>query len=299
LATTADAFYTAAAMRPVGYASDDGDELSTWTPKETVGISPEALVLVNERLPLSRIVDASATGAWPAILRRNALSAAFARALLLDDAEALRRVDADVRATWPELGPEIDGVAKATGDERRFVIARLFLRYPGLRPFMTGGERRMDLDFTKTPPKPAYQALSAFEELRDNWWCGFPASPSRTGASERGSYQPGIYSGDVAAPGLPWPGFLTPDEKARAEREWKTLSTIDAAPEYLGHEVLAWAAAHPADARLAEALHRVVRATRSGCTTEKTGDVSKQAFTVLHKRFPASEWAAKTPYWFH
>jgi hypothetical protein len=60
--------------------------------------------------------------------------------------------------------------------------------------------------------------------------------------------------------------------------------------------VLAWAKAHPDDPRLAEALHRVVRATRSGCTTEGSGDVSREAFTRLHKLFPRSEWAKRTPY---
>ena len=59
-----------------------------------------------------------------------------------------------------------------------------------------------------------------------------------------------------------------------------------------------WAAAHPGDQRLAEALHRVVRATRLGCTTDASGNVSRDAFTLLHKRFPKSEWAKKTPYWF-
>ena len=53
-----------------------------------------------------------ANKAWPAVLRRNALGAAFTRALLLDDAEALKRLDRDVRATWPELASEIDAMGK-------------------------------------------------------------------------------------------------------------------------------------------------------------------------------------------
>jgi hypothetical protein len=61
---------------------------------------------------------------------------------------------------------------------------------------------------------------------------------------------------------------------------------------------VAWAATYAPEPRLAEALHRVVRATRLGCTTERSGDVSREAFTLLHKRFPRSEWAAQTPYWF-
>ena len=312
LATTAEAFFAAAAQLPVGFDADEGEDVATLTPTEPIGLSTDALDIVNERLPLSRLVDAAAVPGWPAVLRRNALDAAFSRALLLDDAAALRRVDRDVRATWPELAPDLDALAKATAaDERRFVIARLFLRYPGLRPFMTGGQRRVELDWSKQPPPATYTPLGDFDELRDNWWCGLTPSPSQPGGvTTYAGYQPGIYGRSGArldpttaslyadASAVPWPAWLTADERASVEREWKALAIIEAAPDFLGHEVLAWAAAHPTDARLAEALHRVVRATRSGCTGEKTGDVSKEAFTVLHKRFPASEWAKKTPYWF-
>jgi len=55
---------------------------------------------------------------------------------------------------------------------------------------------------------------------------------------------------------------------------------------------------HATDARVAEALHRVVRATRFGCTTDTSPDTSREAFTLLHKLFPQSEWAKQTPYWF-
>src|SRR4051812_29328282 len=54
---------------------------------------------------------------------------------------------------------------------------------------------------------------------------------------------------------------------------------------------------HPTDARVAEALHRVVRATRFGCTTDTSPDTSREAFTWLHKLFRQSEWAKQTPYW--
>ena len=280
LATTAETFFAAAAQAPVGFDADEGEEVATLQTSEPIAISLDALDMVNERLPLSRIVDAAGTAAWPAMLRRNALGAAFTRALLLDDTEALKRVDRDVRATWPELGPEIEAVGKASAaDERRFVIASVLLRYPGLRPFMTGGQRRMALDWSKTPPAATYDALGDIEDLRDNWWCALSPSPTVTGAySTFEAYQPGIYarSGQRLDPitaslydapsVVPSPAFLTADEKARAEREWKTLATIGGAPDSLGHEVLMWVAAHPTDPRGAEALHRVVRATRSGCT---------------------------------
>ena len=102
----------------------------------------------------------------------------------------------------------------------------------------------------------------------------------------------GLYADPDAVPPA---AFLTAEEQARAAREWQTLDAIEAAPEFFGREALAWAATHTTDARVAEALHRVVRATRLGCTTDRSGDVSREAFTLLHKRFPRSEWAAQTP----
>jgi len=52
------------------------------------------------------------------------------------------------------------------------------------------------------------------------------------------------------------------------------------------------------DPRVPEALHLAVRSTRYGCTDDNTTKFSKQAFQLLHKNYPKSEWAAKTKYWF-
>ena len=120
-------------------------------------------------------------------------------------------------------------------------------------------------------------------------------------------YQPGMYSRfgarvDAVTAGLyadpRGAGGRVPDGGGTGAGRARVAGAgrDQAAPEFFGREALAWAATHPTDARLAEALHRVVRATRLGCTTDGSGDVSREAFTLLHKRFPRSEWAAQTPY---
>jgi hypothetical protein len=305
LATSFDGFLAAAIQQPVGFVSDDteGPGLS---PADQA-LSNDALDIVNERLPLSRLIDAAAHPAWPEFLRAEARLAALTRALLLDDREAARRVDADVRKAHPDLATDLDAVnAAPTPEERRFLVALLLARRPGLRPFMTGGQRRSSIDWSVTPPTVTPDPLDQADQMRDNWWCSL--SPSSAGSYQ--AYQPGMYSRggarlDAVTAGLyadpavvPQAGFLTGEEQARAAREWQALDTIEAAPDFFGREAQAWAATHAADARLAEALHRVVRATRLGCTTDRSGDVSREAFTLLHKRFPRSEWAAQTPYWF-
>jgi hypothetical protein len=312
LATTFDAFVAAALQRPVGFADEANIDAATLALPAAPTLSVDALDLVNERLPLSRLIDAGDHASWPDATRSGARVAALTRALLLDDMEAVRRVEADILRVQPTLAGDLAAVkTAATAEERRFLVSLLLARRPGLRPFLTSGERRSSIDWNVTPARATPDPLEAVDGLRDNWWCALSPSPVVDRAvTAYQAYQPGMYArfgsrlDDVTAslydqPGVvPVAAFLTADEQARAAREWRTLDAIDAAPEFFGREALAWAATHPDDPRLAEALHRVVRATRLGCTTERSGDVSRAAFTLLHKRFPRSEWAKLTPYWY-
>jgi hypothetical protein len=136
------------------------------------------------------------------------------------------------------------------------------LKTPGLRPHLDSGYGR----YTKEPTK--------IDPYRDNWWCS--AKPTDS-------------------PGAP---FLPAAARAQAAAEWQKLQSVPTAPDWLAAQTLAFAQAHPQDPRVPEALYLVVRATRYGCTGNLTGDFSHRAFDLLHRRYPASDWAAKTPYWF-
>lgn len=92
--------------------------------------------------------------------------------------------------------------------------------------------------------------------------------------------------------------FLTSEERTQVVFQWADREQLDSAPNHLGREVIRWARRHPEDPRSPEALHRVVRLTRYGCIGEDYGAVSKEAFELLHARWPKSEWARNTPYWF-
>jgi hypothetical protein len=54
---------------------------------------------------------------------------------------------------------------------------------------------------------------------------------------------------------------------------------------------------HPDDPRVPEALHLAVRTTRY-TNGAHTTNFPKQAFQLLHSRYPKSEWTALTPYWY-
>lgn len=69
------------------------------------------------------------------------------------------------------------------------------------------------------------------------------------------------------------------------------------APNWLAQQVLNFAKSHADDPHVPEAVHLVVTAGHLGCTDEATAAFSKSAFQLLHKNYPASDWAKKTPYW--
>jgi hypothetical protein len=98
---------------------------------------------------------------------------------------------------------------------------------------------------------------------------------------------------------IPAPAFLTQSDRAEADKELASIASQPAAPSWLGQQAIAFAKSHPNDPRVPEALHLVVRATRSGCPDAKPQDVSRQAFALLHSKYPDSPWTKKTPYWYH
>jgi hypothetical protein len=162
--------------------------------------------------------------------------AALTRALLVDDMDVVRRVDADVRKARPELAADLDAVAAApTREERRFLVTLLLARRPGLRPFMTSGQRRITADWGVTPPRITPIPLEEADGLRDNWWCALSPSPVGSTTAIYQAYQPGstprsgprldpMTAALYADPSVvPTASFLTAEEQARAAREWKTL----------------------------------------------------------------------------
>jgi hypothetical protein len=85
--------------------------------------------------------------------------------------------------------------------------------------------------------------------------------------------------------------FLNETQKAAAMKEQGPFPSVDTTFRL----VITWAKEHPDDPRIPAALHRAVKSARYGCTS---GELSKQAFQLLHERYPNSEWTKKTKYWY-
>jgi hypothetical protein len=80
--------------------------------------------------------------------------------------------------------------------------------------------------------------------------------------------------------------------------ELARLGALKTAIGVIGDDVLAWAASHPRDPQLPWLLHVVVMSTRGGCLDPDAAPLSRKAWDLLHQRYPGSEWAQKTPYFY-
>ncbi|MEP6706720.1 MAG: hypothetical protein ABJC05_04340 [Pyrinomonadaceae bacterium] len=289
LAGSAEEFLRDASRPPAGFSYDeDGREFPVDDPKEigkpkeqtSLLFDQDAINFFNQHAPLSLLLNAATTKALPAHLRRDVAQAAWLRAALLDRREESARLIPVLSGFYPTLKELLATYQAAnTAEERRFTVAYIALKFPGLRPMVTAGLGR------STP-------IGEVDSFRDNWWCR--ASSLTPEADATGDHEDNASK----SPTQRLPAFLSKSEEAAAAREVSTLDALGVAPNYLSRTVIDWANKNPADVRVPEALHLAVTSTRRGCTDNETGRWSKAAFDLLHRRYPNSPWAKKTKYWF-
>ena len=257
----------------------------------------DSVRLLNRQLPLEMLQRGANSNALPENLRAQIAEVAWVRAIVLghvpggvlgDDAAAQALAPVAVSLN-PALKTGLDEFStEKNSDARHFAAVVAILRNPALRPNATAGV-------------PRREKTDAIDSYRDNWWCA-AVEPRDTGNQGGGSgWAPSlseplraIYSGDHSAV----LSFLGDADKKSAATEWQRLVSAGSAPDYLTRAVIEWTSAHPDDARAPEALYLAIRSTRYGCATVETAKLSKQAFDVLHSKYPASPWAAKTKYWY-
>jgi hypothetical protein len=271
LAPTLDEYLRFSLVTPVEMGFDDGgSQLWPANPEEPlpVVLTDEAIAHLNRSVPTREWVRLVAEADWlPADWRRRLGLAAWVGAMLANDSElAARVVPLLAELVPPALAAELEAWRVATpGTARDFGADLILLRWPGLSPRLADDVGR------RTP-------LDEMDGLRDNGWC------------EQG----GLFEASELAPVR----FLSTEasQAAAAEAPWPDLKPTALA---IGPRLLTYAEGHRDDPRVPEALHRLVRFTRVGCAWgDEVGVVSKRAFDLLHRRYPRSEWAAKTPYWF-
>lgn len=231
-------------------------------------------------LPTSMLLLAVESKTLPPELRDAVANSAWVRAIAIGDEQNALRLAPIVGELEPQLAPEINAYVAADPASRRFLAILTILRTPGLRPFVPYGT-------------PRTRPINETDSYRDNWWCGLDSGAARI--REMNQSWAKSYSGQS----LTVPLFLSPQERLTVESEWKQLQETEMGVTWMTQQVLSWAKAHPDDARVPESLYLAVRASRYACDDTKVrGEVTHEAFNLLHRKYPNSEWTKKTPYWF-
>lgn len=226
----------------------------------------------NRHLPISRWMEAATSTSLPPSMRNRVIRTAWTRALVTGDLKTATALSPELARIAPEIASSLTVFQSETNPTRKnFAGAYIVAATPALKPFLLAN---VDRDFGAEKPMP----LTELEGFRRDWWC--VPEPAAPGAS--------------SAP----PAFLSPEETARADRDVKTVAAEGAGANFVAKHAAAFAQAYRDDPRAPEALHLAVRASRLGCRDDNTGRYSKLAHETLHKLYPRSEWAKKTPYWF-
>jgi tetratricopeptide (TPR) repeat protein len=290
----------ATGVAPIPAGKSDYDPA---TPEYTVTrphFDSDASVVLTERLPLRLLANAAKSNTLAPAPRSDIAIATWTRAILLKNDAIAREMTPVVTELVPELKDDLAEYAK-TSDPEAGEAAAVFaiLRDPGFRPFVSASPGRGWFYANKD------SHFNSIDNFGDNWWCNF--LPSQNNQHPVGGFYlmfstlraplQEIYPGNVVSA----PAFLSAQDKNAAAEEVNALAGLPAAPRWLGQFTIEWAKAHPDDPRVPEALHNVVRSWRYGCTETNEKDApnySKDAFEILHTRYPDNDWTKKTPYWF-
>jgi hypothetical protein len=288
-------FLTFAQRLPAGFSwNDDGREVPADASEVGEDIKNlqgqklfdmDATDILNKKMPLAILKEAGMSELLPIPLRRDVAQAAWIRAVILDDSRTAKALVPTMAGLLPEMRPLLNDFAQPQQpDAAKFAALYAWLKFPGLEPVVDAGVGR------RTP-------LNQQDSFRDNWWCSAAISLESGGQAESGASQR-TTAPPITVKGQANLSFLSDAQKAAGAKEYARLVAVGAAPNYLCREVIDWAVKHPVDQRVPEALHLAVKTTRYGCTDKETGRWSKAAYDLLHKRYPTSPWAKKTPYWF-
>lgn len=270
LAPTLEEFLRYSLVIPVEMGFDDGGS-QLWPEEPAVPpplvLTDEAIAHLNRSVPTRELARlAGLAELLPADWRQRIGLAAWVGAILEQDAAVAASLVPVLRPLVPPaLAADLEAWLGAEGAQRDFLAHWTILRWPGLSPRIADDVgRRTQLD--------------EMDALRANGWC------------EKG----GLHGSSELVPVR----FLSAgvQQAAASDEPWPDLK---ATALEIGPKLVTYAEAHRDDPRVPEALHRLVRFTRVGCAWgDEVGGVSKRAFDLLHRRYPRSEWAAKTPYWF-
>lgn len=242
----------------------------------------DAAQLMNTTMPLQLWSDATYNNLIPRNLQAQIAQAGWVRAIILRDRNSARIFAQRLTTLKPELATEMRAyLAEPDPSAANFDAIFLMLRAPGFEPQLRSGWGR---------EAPALRR----DIFRDNWWALNSGNP---GAGVPPQAPENLF--DLYPDGKFISAAIPPPQREVGSAEWtKIMQRAADGVDYLCAETIAWAKAHPTDGRMPQALYLAVQATHYGPWQKSGNEWSKQAFTLLHSRYPDSQWAAKTKYWY-
>lgn len=240
-------------------------------------INDDGLAWLNLDLPVAGLVELAGQPALSPSLRARVAGAAWIRAALLDKLDEGRQAGALLAQLAPVSADAVARYGRAgSSAERRHIVLVEAVR--------VGMQAQLEMSAQPIAPVPPADATASA-------WCSFKTGDA---ASEPHTYR------EFMPPAFGWRLPDSPDtgDAAMRRAELARLAALKTATGVLGDDVLAWAAGHADDPALPWLLHVVVMSTRGGCLDADANTLSRSAWNLLHKRYPHSEWAAQTPYFY-
>jgi len=237
----------------------------------------DAAHILDRQAPLAMLRLAAGSPSLPPNLQLQVARAVWVRSILLNDTGTAIGIAPALASLAPQFKPYVDGYLAAPDEKTRaFAAVWLMLNNPGMRPWIDSGAGRL-------------APVAKMDNFRDNWWCAADAAQRPMNAPLEL-----LYKGDS-----PEARFLSPAQRATAQHEQERLASSPAALTLLARQTVQWIEAHPDDPRAPQTLSLTVRAGHYGCGgDDQTDRWVKRAFQLLHSRYPKTEAARRTRYWF-
>lgn len=246
-----------------------------------------------DRLPTRELVVLAQDPRLPAPARARLARVAWTRAYLTEQ-RMPRTIDSLMRSLNPEIAAAWHSTVGAKSDDHALLLD--VLRTPAMNLRAASRSENDYLSYGDAPAKPG--EIDTYQHSLNNWWC----SPVAADYAEREESALAGAIGEQAS--------RSAAERMLAQswvwqsldaRERAMLAARAMAPRMLADAAVAWGSrADPKRPDGAdEALALAVRATRYGCQMQGGhGAWSKAAWDVLHQRFPDTDAARRTRWWF-
>lgn len=273
-----------------------------------VGFGIEAQALID-RMPLDTRIALSRMPDLPRELKLDVALTSFPRAVQLHDDAAMVGLARDLAELLPQLRSEWNAVVTAKpGPDRLFAAGFAMAKLPGLsadlglywRPQGTVPQFQGTWeDFMVLPAPLPLSGSDAVQPPGGNWYNsdGVWNSGDDGDLVCRGKCGAGAFA-------LTLPPFLEA-QRRRIETERNAFVVHSGSDSHvvdypkgtfsLWEMVLEHARANPRDPRSPEALYWLIRIARWGANHDHSG---KRAFQLLHARYPGSDWAKRSPYYY-